>query len=239
MKIASIVPIANADRAFEGKYSMILAPLAQYFAPHTHKKQKGNFTILDNGVYEEGKAVDMDDLVRAAVSVGADEIILPDVIGDGDKTIDLMYESLNHIYRKGLKGLWRFMAVCQGATLADFIHCFEKLDAHPWIDTIGIPKVAGALTPIGRAGLEGLWKDSKKQIHLLGCYKNMIEYKAFSKPERIRSADTCLPALLSIRSTRGNAFEDRPEPTIDLRNEEINVERYDKILKHLAAEDLI
>lgn len=239
MKIASIVPIKNADRAFEGSYSMILAPLAEHFTKAARKKPANNFTILDNGVYEEGKAVDMDTLIKAAIAVGADEIILPDVIGNQKKTLKLIQDSLKWFDHNGLLDKWNLMAVCQGSTREEFAECFEEINNNPYINTIGIPKVAGKFTPGGRISLEYLWRDCKKAIHLLGCYKNMIEYKAFVDPFKIRSADTCLPALLSIRGSRCNAFEDRPEPTIDLINDEIDTWRYDMILTHLKMEDLL
>jgi hypothetical protein len=239
MKIASIVPINNSSKAFEGKYSMILAPLADHFVYAAAKKPLGNFTIVDNGAYEDGKPVDIMQLVKAAASVDGDEIILPDVLGDKDNTVYLTTKAIDTLASNGLINRFRLMAVCQGSTIKEFEQCFKLFDSNPYIDTIGIPKIAGELRLDGRAGLEYIWRDTKKAIHLLGCNKNLMEFKQFAHPDKIRSADTCIPALLSIRSSRGNAFEDRPEITIDLKKDSINIERYKKIMKQLAAEGLV
>ena len=132
----------------------------------------------------------------------------------------------------------KLMAVCQGATIDDFIRCFRTLEQITEIHCIGIPKVAATLMPGGRPALEPLWEGSPKAIHLLGCWQNLGEFTRYQRPALIRSCDTCIPALLSTKGIR-SAWCDRPEKTIDLINDEILWGAYGNIMDQLIDEGLI
>lgn len=234
MKYASIVPVANIERTFSGDYAMMLAHLAPYYFPYVSTKQGMNcYRIMDNSLIELGEAMSIGELCRAAKMCQASEIILPDVFRDGEAT----YKNAKHLIRMlslvyQNKIPFNLMAVCQGKTIEEFMECFDKLERLPEIHCIGIPKVSSELIPgEGRSGLECIWEHSSKQIHLLGIADSFQELERYKHPEKIRSVDSCLAALLS--NTTDSIYGERPSRTIDLLYDTINTPNYLHILQQL------
>lgn len=222
MKLASIVPMKNVERTFEGDYAMMLAHLANYYPKRDelHKEFRKCYRILDNSLIELGGAVDMEQLLAAAEQCEADEIILPDVFKDSCATIESVTKALEWLGSRNMLRKYRLMAVCQGDTPSEFGRCFRFLESLPQIHCIGIPKVAETIHPDGRLGFESLWQGSPKTIHLLGCWSNLTELQKYRNPARIRSVDTCIPALNALTG-RGVWQERTRERTIDLINDDL------------------
>ena len=214
---------------------MLLAHLKDYYP---ERRNKNCYVIMDNSLIELGGAVDVETVYNAAKQCGADEFILPDVFQDSKATLKEVHKSIGWLYTNNHIGEMRLMAVCQGATLDDFIDCFRQLEQIPEIHCIGIPKVAATLMINGRPSLEPLWEGCPKAIHLLGCYSNLEELLMYKKPALIRSCDTCIPALLSTHGIR-SAWADRPTKTIDLINDEILWGAYGNIMDQLIDRGLI
>ena len=235
MKLASIVPMKNVVNTFDGDYAMLLAHLKDYYPA---RRNKNCYVIMDNSLIELGGAVDVETVYNAAKQCGADEFILPDVFQDADATIREVTKSIGWLYTNDHIHEMKLMAVCQGATIEDFVRCFRALEMIPEIHCIGIPKVAATLLPEGRPGLEYLWKGSPKTIHLLGCWTNLDEFLRYKNPALVRSCDTCIPALLSTHGIR-DAWHDRPKKTIDLFNDEILWGAYNDIVDQLIDGGLI
>lgn len=235
MKLASIVPMKNVVNTFDGDYAMLLAHLKDYYPARSNKNC---YVIMDNSLIELGGAVDVETVYNAAKQCGADEFILPDVFQDADATIKEVTKSIGWLYTNNHIHEIKLMAVCQGATIDDFIRCFRTLEQIPEIHCIGIPKVAATLMPGGRPALEPLWVGSPKAIHLLGCWTNLGEFTRYQRPALIRSCDTCIPALLSTKGIR-SAWCDRPEKTIDLINDEILWGPYGHIMDQLIDGGLL
>ena len=236
MKLASIVPMKNVNRTFDGDYAMLLTHLSDYY-PNKHPRNC--YVIMDNSLIELGKAASIEATYDAAIKCNANEIILPDVFRDKWLTLERVRESIDWLlYDVHDFHPFNLMAVCQGNTAADFIDCFHTLCAMPEIHCIGIPKVAETLLPEGRPGFEPLWRNCSKRIHLLGCWTSLNEMKQYKHPELIRSCDTCIPALLSTREVY-DVWAKRPEKTIDLVNDEINPYVYEELLAQLREERLV
>lgn len=235
MKLASIVPMKNVAYTFDGDYAMLLAHLKDYYP---ERRNKNCYVIMDNSLIELGGAVGVETVYNAAKQCGADEFILPDVFQDADATIKEVTKSLGWLYTNDHIHEMKLMAVCQGATIYDFIRCFRTLEQIPEIHCIGIPKVAATLMPRGRPALEYLWQGSPKAIHLLGCWTNLVEFTQYERPSLIRSCDTCIPALLSTKGIR-SPWYDRPEKTIDLINDEILWGDYSYIMDQLMERGLV
>ena len=159
MKLASIVPMKNVVNTFDGDYAMLLAHLKDYYP---ERRSKNCYVIMDNSLIELGGSVDVETVYNAAKQCGADEFILPDVFQDADATIKEVTKSIGWLYTNDHIHEMKLMAVCQGATIDDFIRCFRTLEQIPEIHCIGIPKVAATLMPGGRPALEYLWQGSQK-----------------------------------------------------------------------------
>ena len=225
----------NVANTVDGDYAMLLAHLKDYYP---ERRNKNCYVIMDNSLIELGGAVDVETVYNAAKQCGADEFILPDVFQDADATIKEVTKSIGWLYTTEHIHEMKLMAVCQGATIGDFIRCFRTLEQIPEIHCIGIPKVAANLMPGGRPALEYLWQGSPKAIHLLGCWTNLIEFTKYERPALIRSCDTCIPALLSTKGIR-SPWHDRPEKTIDLINDEILWSAYSDIMDQLMERGLV
>lgn len=237
MKLASIVPMRNAIRTFDGDYAMLLAHLKDYYPENPNI---GCYVIMDNSLIELGGAVDIQTVYDAALQCNANEFILPDVFRNGPATVAEVIKSISYMRKHDMLGRFHLMAVCQGSTRAEFEWCFKQLIGIHEIHCIGIPKVANELTPNGRPGLEYLWVDnpSNKCIHLLGCWKTLDEFRQYKYPELIRSCDTCIPALLSTKKIY-DAWVPRPEKTIDLIHDRIKPACYEEIREQLMREGLL
>jgi len=195
----------------------------------TFAKNFKGYKILDNSLIEIGRSIYIERVYNAALAIAADEIILPDVFRDGPATLTATWAALEKIKKLeetyGVK--FKKMAVAQGKTLDEFTNCFNRLSRSTQIDVIGIPKVVAKMLPQGRPGIEYLWQNSEKDIHLLGIWYSFEELGRFKYPEKIRSVDTCLASYfvenhMPIDSTRADGF------TIDLEMAQIDEEEYKK-----------
>lgn len=234
MKVASIVPMNDVERTFDGSYAMLLSHLKDYYPQR--KRGDNCYRIMDNSLIELGGAVDMLQLVTAAMCCDANEIILPDVFQDCDKTLKSVDKALEWIYKHGFDRRFRLMAVCQGETIDEFERCFERLERLKEVHCIGIPKVAETLhSTAGRPYFEYLWYGCPKDIHLLGCWTSLREIKYYQRPEMIRSIDTCIPALNAIYGM--DVWQQRTkERTINLTHDKLNEVYYDYNINQLKQE---
>lgn len=241
MKLASIVPMKNVERTFDGNYAMLLAHLSNYY-PYPHVTEgPGRYIIMDNSLIELGGAVSIETVLEAADTCKPwiDEIILPDVFQNGVATYESAQKSIDYLYENNRIGDYNLMAVCHGKSLLEFQACFGALCAIPEINCIGIPKIT--TKDFGsRHLLEPIWlKDNRKSIHLLGVFDELHELRMYTNPERIRSVDTCIPALFACRGPYTSVWGKRPQPTIDLQKEEIVERTYDEVLEELRRYNLL
>jgi len=209
MQVATILPTAYLDLIKDRPYHMALAHLlgkdTDYATFYTDRAREGKFVILDNGVIETGKPMHIERVVEIACHMGAQEIILPDVIEDANATLDAACEAIEYA-RKHYDG--KLMGVPQGETLNDWIDCARhmlELD----VDTIGIPK---RLTKIGgRDGRLGAlfdlgWLLRGREVHLLGCWENPIECTMIARAAQtklivpIRGVDSAIPYVYARES---------------------------------------
>lgn len=128
--------------------------------------------IMDNSIVELGDAMNMLDVCKAAGSVGANVVVLPDVMGNGygteQKTAQGLTQIIDH-YGAINKVPFDLMAVPQGPKLQDFARCLETFRQFPNIRWIGIPRIAvsqiGTRCPIAMMAraIDPDWK-----LHFLG-----------------------------------------------------------------------
>lgn len=212
MKIIHILPTGNLQDIKQDIY-MCLTHLVEKDPEYANffRNTKG-YKILDNSLIELGDAASLERVLQAAEKIRADEIILPDVFLDREGTLEAVFNSLDYLEDHQLIGKYKLMAVCQGSTPDEFERCFRTLETIPEIDVIGIPKVCAKLHPCGRPFFEGLWKYSKKQIHLLGLWYSWNELREYTDIDAIRSMDTCLLAfavsnkLIPYKTIRPDGF---------------------------------
>lgn len=237
MKLCSILPVNYIKLDKNRPYSMLLAHLSMKHPEYRkYYKSSNNYKIMDNSIIEMGSAFSIEKLIFEAERCDVQEIILPDAFEDGDTTFDLVNDAISYLREHNLIGKFKLMAVCHGKHLDEFLQNFNKLNNIPEIDTIGIPKATCKwIGTRAWLGFSDVIMKCNKEIHLLGCWSSLLEFIDMKDTpffNKIRSADTCLPALLS-RSGLTNITKDRKGDTLNLEFDDIIVPSYLKIMKKL------
>lgn len=235
MKICNIVPLKYSYLMYQQDYVMLLCHLSKENVKYAEEANfSQNYKIMDNSIIELGEAFNLDDLIIEARKCKANEIILPDVFQNGESTLSLVKDSINYLKDNNILGEFKLQAVCHGKTIDEFKSSFKALNMIKEIDVIGIPKVL-TKTFGNRCSLYDIFKNTNKEIHLLGCWDsfdelNILPKEAFSK---IRSLDTCLIALLSQNGD--DVFNTkRPQKTIDFNKTRVNISNYYKMNEQLT-----
>lgn len=198
MKVAVIAPFANLGLTKLGTCHMVLTHLVHQNKEYAdfYAKEK-MFKILDNGAFEN-ELNNIEGVVEAAKIVKADEIILPDIIYDCDKTIEKTEEAMEWLDQQKLLGKFSLMAVPQGSTEREWMKCFEVFYNNEDINTIGLSKLSCPKSfdcSISESRLKIskiLNKYPNKEYHLLGGSGSILE--EIKKQHRfIRSIDSSVP----------------------------------------------
>lgn len=223
MKVALITPDALIeDIGLLTDYHMVLpSELSRQSYKNGYRYlDPTNFIILDNGI-AEGTSYGMIDLLDMARDIGANEIVVPDVIGDGLATVELVKRFEEGLLARTLdKYTW--MAVAQGRTFSELYSCIEWYLSQDWINTIGFPRA------MQKWGQDARWEAinhwalditrAGKEIHCLGSMRYPMEVRMLATTRcasSIRGIDTCMPidlarAGVSI-SQGGVAYEGRSD----------------------------
>lgn len=203
MQVASIVPMPYLHLVKDKSYHLCLAHLALRFSGYRDfykgLAESGKFVILDNGA-AEGETVEIERLVELAVYMKASELVLPDFLGDYDRTLDEAYRALHYVRSKeNYKG--RIMVVPQAPSFEKWLSAACEMLEWP-VDTIGIPKfLTYAFGPYARLLALNQLKNRVgldfREIHLLGCAYDPREVGAISvlSPVEVRGVDSSLPYL--------------------------------------------
>ena len=172
-------------------------------------------TILDNGVFELGKAFDSDVFAAWVEKFQPTWYIVPDVLEDGEATIERFMEFIGK-YR-GLPG--KIIGVAQGKDYNDYVKCYKAIE--PYCDKIGmsfdcswyregiksdnpwIQLAGGRVRNLIKMDDEGVINRSKPH-HLLGVAlpQEMEYYQLFQRSgtfEWIDSVDTSNPVVHGLK----------------------------------------
>jgi len=163
----------------------------QYAEFYKQRSLGGDFIIMDNGVAEQSQLTPAE-LMIAGRLCGATEYVLPDVINDTERTLDLGYASAPDM------GGGPLMVVPQGQTFESWTLCASELVGLPSAATIGLSKYC----PVPRRellewlGMRGWYK--RYGIHLLGTAEPSITHKLVWDYPWIRSMDTAAPVAYGL-----------------------------------------
>jgi hypothetical protein len=188
-------------RQMEFSYHLVLAQYVRedpkYVDFYFERHQRGDFIMIDNGAAESVQ-LHVHELVQAARDIKADEIILPDVLGDKDATLGA---TLHDITRNAIPA--RMRAVCpQGNSIEEWIECLQIMKDSLEFATVCVPKHLERFEGGRRKVLEWLTDNYYQDfynIHLLGVwgypYKEMMALKPYTSV--CRGIDTALPFALA------------------------------------------
>jgi len=215
MKLATILPVAHQDLEAQNNYHMALAHLvpqsreyAFFFANHA---AKGDYVIMDNGVVE-GDRRSVSELVATAEMIDATEVILPDEIGDTEKTLEMGREALDLMVGRNL------MAVPQGDLSIKWSQCLYEMLQWP-VTTIGITKFIYLSTGMHRQDVLARFGqeivDAGKQIHLLGSPDGADELRTASDTRLVRGADSGYPSFCAAGGAKVRRDGRRPDTEVN------------------------
>jgi hypothetical protein len=108
-----------------------------YRAFYHREAQRGAEIIVDNGVFDLGRALPAADLIAAARAVEAREIILPDVMRDGGATIKASDEAAREI--RDLSDEFRLCVVLHAADDREWLRCYDHFASSDYVGAIAIP----------------------------------------------------------------------------------------------------
>ena len=195
------------------------------------------FTILDNGVGDEGEIINNDQLIELVKKLHPTEVIPLDYLYDAKKTIQSCEEFIEKL--KKIKTSTRVLFVPQGNDLQEYLLCYKWALKNPDIATIGLSKKAipyvfktKKTTPSieeARNKLYSMLMEKnliQKPIHLLGC-GSVKEFELYKDNSFIRSCDSCIAYLSAVR---GCLFTDKdwtrfatPKSLFDINTNIINL----------------
>ncbi len=152
------------------------------------------FTIVDNQHVSKDlnpRAVSsISQLVSAAKALDANEVIIPDALGNAEATLSNLSLYGNHPHLHP----YRKMFVPQGNSPMDWVECLREgvQRVGEKFQTVGVPK---SLEQFGEDTRIQILKCIPKQydVHMLGVYKSYNEMVGNAMLMRIRSWDTSLP----------------------------------------------
>lgn len=120
MRVAHICPPKWGAQFPKGSYRMALAHWLTKYPEYVRDIQSDKaYIIMDNGAFESQQQ-SVNELILAAKRVRADEVVLPDVPGDGAATLKRSWEA----YKKMTNH--RVMFVPQGHTVIEWRKCLDS-----------------------------------------------------------------------------------------------------------------
>ncbi len=213
-KFAPVAPIQIYDwldrRGILGGYHLLIGPnvirnLDAYILFYQSLRDRGAepLIILDNGVWEN-ELVDTSLLVDAGNAIGADVMVLPDVIGDAQATILASEHAMDKM--GDFAGV--YMAVAQGNTEPEVLNCAAVLLESTPAEFIGLPRHIGDKGGSRRRLSRIIRENLGTRCHLLGISTNMVD-DFLAVREGAAGIDSALPMYLTRNSL---LFEARKPP---------------------------
>lgn len=206
-KVALIPPIASIEHHCSGRLiQMALAHLVDKVPAYRQVYQRlsgHSYIVLDNGAWETNASYTITSLCKLAETIGAREIVLPDVLQDTQATIAASKKAIDTI-RFNRDFQFNYAFVLHGLNLEGYLTCLQWALEQVEITTIMLPKLAEDKVPGGRAGmltwLKSIYPQEyralcMKRVHMLGIWHNPLEvYNCnLEHPGVIDSVDSALP----------------------------------------------
>jgi len=163
-----------------------------YQAIYMEKRRQGHYIIMDNGAAEFGRSIRFSDVLEAANAVGADEVCLPDVLGDREATLELHYKYYEKVPSPNR------MVIPQGKDGYSWMGCLDDMLEVFDFFAVGIPKHLDGAQKDRLWVLDSLQKrgyHTMFHVHLLGCHAAPLKEirDVMKKYPWVRGIDTAAP----------------------------------------------
>lgn len=159
-----------------------------------------SYKILDNSAYELGKGLDLEQLLKAADIIDADEIVLPDIF---QNNYSLEY-SLSYLIELPIDFKRKVAIVAQASDVNMLKGNLDQIKRLKRVDTIMLPKWSCG----HRMELMNNLIDTDKKIHWLGMGRCITEIIGIHT-DKIRSIDTGYFTALASTDYEQSIFNKR------------------------------
>lgn len=170
---------------------------------HRFAGLKAPLVIMDNSIIELGHDIPMKDIMQATMSIAADVVVLPDIIGEQDATNNILLEyALNGIGQYDEEKLPQHMFVPQGQCLSQYVESIEFASTFEFIDWIGLPRDALEFdVPSRRALIDAVEVIMPyANIHLLGMSNDPLEDVLSCRfSAQVRGIDSAVPIRAGLK----------------------------------------
>jgi len=190
IKFYTEVPTRHLDEltpAIDGHFAIASECLKdpEYF--NWYKNYDGRI-ILDNGMFEEGKPLDIDTLYYIADEIRPEVVFAPDQVGDSVKTIGMTEKFIHKCFTRNAP--WKVGVIPQGPTPHDVVHCHNLMvEEFEFEGPVGISFLNSRREIVKIMNKEDAW-DPTHDYHFLGLY-DLDEIKTW--PKCVTSMDTIKP----------------------------------------------
>ena len=162
-------------------------------------------TILDNGAFELGRSLSVEELGSLVHNLQPAVIVLPDVVDDRELTVAATHLFLSK-HPVGISGC-SYMGVLQGKSVDDYLRCLEYYASISDVSLIGFPyHQFNRVKFIKKYKVDEFCREHKLKIHILGL-PNPFEAVELSLIPEIVSIDTSLPVVSALHGLSMNAFQ--------------------------------
>ena len=210
------IPELQAFSYGSGMHLLLAHLMAEptYVRHYQQLRQRKDYLIMDNAAHENGKSLSLEELLISASKVNAQEIVCPDVHGDGRTsaawTVEAMRKCLESPYYIQLNRP-RLMVVPQGYTPEECRECFENI-MRMWHMIKN--RLTGGLS-VGLPNFMDRGEDAqthqivmlrgwlyKTPIHLLGWTRRLWQLRDIvAEFPLIRSVDSARPFVYAMNNT--------------------------------------
>lgn len=236
MQIATILPVKDLEMRRDRDYNMALAHLVDvkaYREFFRSQSDDGKFVLMDNGVVETGVPMPIAELLDRAETIGATEMVLPDMLRNKDETLRLGREAMTAIFADPRQTKFSLLAVPQGSTKEEWRECVLEMLTWP-VKAIGISRFVNAYYDHRKDALADVPEllASNKEIHLLGCAgdpKEMWEIEEAHGHGRIRGVDSGIASIYAQAGKKMSGRTKKPDNELDFLTDDTSG---DELLKY-------
>jgi hypothetical protein len=188
-----------------GRYHLLLAhDVAARPEEYRGLLPDNSLVIMDNSIIELGEPVDAETMKAALDVVPAQVIVLPDMIRDASRTLELSIQGAADYARIIDPRVQTFMAVPQGKDLAELKECAWQLRQIPQVSHWGVGRFVTEMLGTRTDFTSWLWENPAKVItnrfspfiHLLGFSDNLEDDLTCARYPGVLGIDSAAPVRM-------------------------------------------
>lgn len=203
---APVVPLQIArmlkQHGVLGRYHLLLAHDI-LLHPAEYQEVYGDIPdrhiILDNSIVELGAAMEMIDLMMAAEIIRPQYMVIPDVMGNAEATVDLARDFVNRVTAMS-SWEWPLLAVIQGNSYVEACSCAQQLSWLQHVAALSVPRIIGdTLGTRMRVVQTVAQRYPDKMLHLLGFSEDILDDVACARVHGVKGIDSAVPIRLGLQ----------------------------------------